>query len=670
MPKFTQANRPMRISTPLGQDVLLLRGFDGEEGISRLFCFSLDLFAENGAVIAFDKLLGQKVTVTFVLPEDKERHFNGIIRRISRSSRGEEFTGYHAEMVPQFWLLTKRQQSRIFQKMTVPNILKKVLESIDTAFEIQGSYPQRDFCVQYRETDYAFACRLMEEEGIYYFFKHTADGHKMVVADTPQSHPELPFDPDIIYEEVTGENREDMRITRWEKEQELRSGKSTLWDHTFHLPHRHLEAKQPTQDSVPAGRESHKLKLGPNDPLEIYDWPGGYAKRFDSESGHEAEGKRTVGIRMQQEEYPALVIHGKSDCRHLNPGFKFTLERHFSDNGVYVLTWLRHGAMQGEMFRSSHEPGELKYQNEFNCIPLALPFRPPMVTPRPMVQGTQTAVVVGPGGEEIYTDEFGRVKVQFHWDREGKNDADSSCWVRVGWNWAGKNWGAISIPRIGQEVVVDFLEGDPDRPIIVGSVYNPDQMPPYKLPDNMTVSTLKSRSSKGGGASNFNEIRMEDKKGKEQLFIHAEKNMDLRVKEEYREWVGKNRHIVVKEGRKESVGKDAEVQVTGNVKEKIDGNFSLTVGGKSNEKIGTNWAVEAGQEIHLKGGMKVIIEAGMQLTIKASGGFVDIGPAGVTIQGTMVMINSGGSAGSGSGSSPESPSAPDVADDVSKFNKM
>ena len=209
----------------------------------------------------------------------------------------------------------------------------------------------------------------------------------------------------------------------------------------------------------------------------------------------------------------------------------------------------------------------MKYENEFNCIPLALPFRPPMVTPRPMVQGTQTAVVVGPGGEEIYTDEYGRVKVQFHWDREGKNDADSSCWVRVGWNWAGKNWGAISIPRIGQEVVVDFQEGDPDRPIIVGSVYNTDQMPPYKLPDNKTVSTLKSRSSKGGSASTFNEIRMEDMKGTEQLFIHGQKNMDLRVKEEYREWVGKNRHIIVKEGRKELVEKDAEVQVKGNLKD-------------------------------------------------------------------------------------------------------
>jgi type VI secretion system secreted protein VgrG len=660
----------MRITTPLGEDVLLIRGFDGEEGISRLFTFSLDLFGEKTAAIPFDQLLGQKVTVTVTLPGSKERHFNGIVRRIARAARGEEFIHYHAEMVPQFWLFTKRQQSRIFQKKTVPDILKKVLESIDTAVELQGSYPPRDYCVQYRETDFAFACRLMEEEGIYYFFKHTADSHKMVLADTPQSHPDLPNMPKISYEEVVGESREDMRITRWEKEQELRSGKYMLWDHTFHLPHRHLEAAQPTRDSVSAGRDTHKLKLGPNDPLEIYDWPGGYAKRPDSPSGHDAEGRRTAGIRMQQEEAPAVVIHGGSDCRHLNPGFKFTLERHFSDNGLYVLTWLRHAAMQGEMFRSSHEPGELKYTNEFSCIPHAAPFRPLMITPRPVVRGTQTAVVVGPSGDEIYTDKYGRVKVQFHWDRDGKNDADSSCWVRVAAPWAGKQWGAISLPRIGQEVVVDFQEGDPDRPIIIGSVYNPDQMPPYALPDNKTVSTLKSRSSKGGGASNFNEIRMEDKKGKEQLFIHGEKNMDLRVKEEYREWVGKNRHIVVKEGRKELVEKDAEVEVKGNVKEKIGGNHSLTVGSDSDEKVGQKWAVESGMEIHLKAGMKVIIEAGMQLTLKGPGGFVDIGPSGVTIQGTMVLINSGGAAGSGSGASPDSPEAPDKADDGSKFDKM
>jgi type VI secretion system secreted protein VgrG len=672
----------MRITTPLGTDVLMIRGFDGEEGISQLFSFNLDMFAEKTATVAFDKVLGQKVTVSFTLPGKQERHFNGIVRSMSRGARGEEFIHYQAEMVPQFWLFTKRRQSRIFQHKSVPDILKEVLEGIDTAYEIQGNFEKRNFCVQYHETDYDFACRLMEEEGIFYFFKHTADTHKMVVANTPQSHLDLPFASKLVYEEVVGESREDMRITRWEKEQELRSGKYTLWDHCFELPHKHLEAEQPTRDSVQIGRDTHKLKLGSaNQNLEIYDWPGGYAKRFDGidKSGGEQasemskifeDNRRTVGIRMQQEEFSALVIHGSSDCRHMNPGFKFTLDRHFSDNGAYVLTSVRHNGMQGEMFRASHEPGQLKYSNEFTCIPVAHPFRPPRITPKPVVHGTQTAVVVGPSGEEIFTDKYGRIKIQFHWDREGKNDADSSCWARVASPWAGKNWGAISIPRIGQEVVVDFREGDPDQPIVVGSVYNADQMPPYKLPDDKTVSTLKSRSSKGGSPSNYNEIRMEDKKGKEQLFVHAEKNMDLRVKEEYREYVGKNRHIIVKESRTETVEKNGDITVKGNVTQKTDGNNSLNIGGSSDEKIGSKWAAEAGQEIHLKGGMKVVIEAGMELTIKGAGGFVKIDPSGVTIVGTMVMINSGGAAGSGSGASPGSPKAPDVADDGSKKDKL
>ncbi len=679
--EFTQENRPVKVDSPLGTDVLLIRGFSGEEGVSRLFRFQLNLFAENHKNVVFDRVLGQKVTLTLELPGDQFRYFNGIVRCISRGARGTDFTDYYAEIVPQFWLLTKRVQSRIFQRKTVPDILKKVLEGLDTSFEIQGKFEPREYCVQYHESDYDFASRLMEEEGIYYFFKHDSGSHKMVLANTPQSHPDLPFDNTAIYEEVVGEQREDLRVTKWVKQQELRSGKYTLWDHCFELPHKHLEADKETLDSVQVGRTSHKLKVGSNEKLELYEYPGEYAKRFDgiNKGGGEQpaelqkifeDNKRTVGIRMQQEETPALTIQGWSDCRHLMSGYKFTLERHFSDDGAYAITWIRHDCEQGETYRTSHDPGALHYRNEFTCIPMAHPFRPPRVTPKPIVPGSQTAVVVGPGGEEIFVDKYSRVKVQFHWDREGKNDSDSSCWIRVGTSWAGKQWGAIHIPRIGQEVIVDFLEGDPDRPLVTGSVYNADMMPPYKLPDNKTVSTLKSRSTKGGSASTYNEIRMEDKKDKEQLFIHAQKNMDVRVKEEYREWVGKNRHIIVKENRKETVEKGASVHVKGDVKEKIDGNFSLTVGGNSDEKIGTKWAVESGQEIHLKAGMKVVIEAGMELTLKGPGGFVKIDPSGVYVNGMMVYINSGGSAGSGSGASPQSPEDPDVADDGSKFDKL
>jgi len=279
--------------------------------------------------------------------------------------------------------------------------------------------------------------------------------------------------------------------------------------------------------------------------------------------------------------------------------------------------------------------------------------------------------------------------VQFYWDRLGKDNEKSSCWIRVSQPWAGKNWGAMWIPRIGQEVIVSFLEGDPDRPLITGRVYNAEQMPPYTLPDNQTVSTFKSRSSKGGGTSNFNELRFEDKKGSEQIFMNAEKDMDLRVEKDSREFVGANRHLIVKTNQQEMVEGDKSGHVKGNHLEKIDGDMSLKISGDQSEKvggsysfqvgqavdekIGTKHATEAGQEIHLKAGMKVIIEAGMQVSLKGPGGFVDIGPTGVTIQGTMVLINSGGSAGSGSGASPKDPKDPkdpDQADDGSKFGKM
>jgi type VI secretion system Vgr family protein len=403
-----------------------------------------------------------------------------------------------------------------------------------------------------------------------------------------------------------------------------------------------------------------------------------------------------------------------------------------------MLTSVQHSATQPSEFVSGEggTASEASYNNSFTCIAADIIFRAPRITPKAIVQGPQTAVVVGPKGEEIFTDKFGRVKVQFHWDREGKKDENSSCWMRVAQIWAGKRWGASFWPRIGQEVIVDFLEGDPDQPIIVGSVYNAEQMPPYlgegpdsKHKNDNKVAGIKSNSTKGGVG--FNEWRFDDTKDKEQIFIHAERNMDVRVKNENMERIISHRHLIVgneKDGKKsgdqremvyqdkhmkvhrhqiehiggnmelligkgdegsgsldiniagkktETIGGDNDYHLKGERKEKIDGSTSLTVGGSQQEKVGTKHALEAGQEIHLKAGMKVIIEAGVQLTIKGPGGFVDIGPSGVTIQGTMVLINSGGAAGSGSGSSPATPkdakeakpTEPTVADDAKTGQK-
>ncbi|HEU0139212.1 MAG TPA: type VI secretion system tip protein TssI/VgrG [Bryobacteraceae bacterium] len=677
--EFKQTHLPAQIQTPLPDSTLLLRSFTGREAISQLFSFELDLIAQNHKTVEFEKLLGQKVTIGLEMPHDRgKRYWNGIVQRFSRGGRGVDFTSYRAALVPSVWLLTKITRARIFQNMAVPDILRKVFTGFDVGYELTGRYEPHDFCVQYRESDFDFASRLMEEEGIFYFFKHSSGGHKMVVADTPQSHPDLQPERDVIFEELAGGARDEERVHAFEKVQELRSGKYTLWDNTFLLPRRALDAEARTLESVQAGATTHKLNVGGNDKLELYDYPGGYALRYDSGTTPSRvqrvfeDNRRTVGIRMQQEAAPALTIEGNGNCRHFVSGYKFSLQRHFNDDGQYVITAVDHMFSQANEFSvedAGVDAGAI-YENRFECIPAALPYRPQRLTPVPSVHGTQTATVVGPAGEEIYTDEYARVKVQFHWDREGKNNADSSCWVRVATSWAGSNWGAISLPRIGQEVVVDFLEGNPDRPIVIGSVYNAEQMPPYALPAKRTQSTIKSRSSKGGAPSNFNEIRFEDLKGSEQMFLHGEKDMDLRVKNDLREFVKRDRHLVVEGSQKELVKGNKDVHAQGVHKQKVDGDVHLIAGGKRNEKVGTVLAVEAGTEIHLKAGSKIIIEGGQQVSIKGAGGFIDIGPAGVTIQGTMVKINSGGAAGSGSGSNPQEPADPDVADDGTKVGKL
>jgi type VI secretion system secreted protein VgrG len=539
MPVYKQADRPLAITTPLGEDVLLLLGFRGYEAISQLFSFELDLLAEPGTKIPFNGIVGHNVTVELRLPGREKRYLNGIVRRFRQGARDETFIHFRAELVPQLWLLTKRVRSRIFQHLPVPDILHHVLAGLDVTYEISGNYFPRDYCVQYRESDFDFASRLMEEEGIYYFFKHSDGAHKMVVSDACNRHPSVPGQSRVIYEEVLGGVREEMRIRTWEKSQELRSGVYTLWDHCFELPGKNLEAKESTLESVTVGKATHKLHLGGNDQLEIYDYPGGYAQRFDGidPSGGPRpqdlkdilkDSERTARIRMEQEEIEGLRIEGTSDCSQFVAGHSFTLERHFDADDDYLLTRVEHEARLGEgSYRSDAAASEFHYENRFICIPVALSYRPQRLTRKPVIAGIQTATVVGPSGEEIFCDKYGRVKVQFHWDREGKKNADSSCWLRVAQVWAGKGWGAFFWPRIGHEVVVAFEEGDPDQPMIVGSVYNAENMPWFSLPAKKDIGGFKSASVRGKAHENFNGIAFIDEKGREHLALHSERDMEL-----------------------------------------------------------------------------------------------------------------------------------------------
>jgi type VI secretion system secreted protein VgrG len=651
LPTYTQDNRFIRIDTTLGVDELLLQSFNGEEGISRLFHFELSMHSENRS-IQFDPIVGKKATVTVFLPDGSKRYINGIISSFSQGGSSPleggaaptVFTSYYATLVPWLWALTRTSDCRIFQNLSVPDIIAKVFKDhgfSDFANRLYGAFEPREYCVQYRETDFNFVSRLMEEEGIFYFFEHSQDKHILVLANRPNEFKPSPLHKEVSYKSVIGDKRQEDVINEWNKTQELRSGQWTMTDYNF---------QQPTLDltATVIGLDERKL--------EIYDYPGEYREK--------GQGERYAGIRMEEEQTPLMVISGSGACAGFTPGYRFDLRDHYRRdfNKSYVLTSVYHSADQGTDYRSSAEQAaaEFHYANSFQCVPHPTAFRPLRLTPTPVVHGSQTAIVVGPSGEEIYVDKYGRVKVQFHWDREGKYDENSSCWVRVSQNWAGKRWGAMFIPRIGQEVIVDFLEGDPDQPIITGRVYNGDSMPPYVLPDEKTKSAIKSYSSKGGGG--FNEIRFEDKKGEEQVFIHAEKQQDNRVKKDSLEWIGAERHLIVKQDQLEKVEGDKHLQIKGDQNEKVDGTVSLKAGMDLQQKVGMKSALDAGVEIHLKAGVNLVIESGMTLTLKVGGNFINLNQAGIFIQGTMVMINSGGVAGSGSGASPEAPKDPKEAD--------
>ena len=503
---YTQENRLIAIDTPLGKDALLLAGFKGIEKISGLFSFGLNLLSENHN-ITFEDIIGKNVTVSIILADGDKRFFNGIISSFSQGRGGGEaggdphFSHYAATMVPWLWLLKRTADSRIFQKLSVPDIVEKIFtekEFLDYKLPLNDSYDKRDYCVQYRETDFNFISRLLEEEGICYFFEHDEKKHTLILADASDKFKPCPKQESARYQISAGGWLEEDVITSLEKMQEIRPAKYSINDFNFEIPGTDMKVDVST-----------KQMLGPGE-REIYDYPGLYTKK--------AQGERLTTIRMEEEETKITTITGSSDCRAFTSGYRFDLLEYFREdmnNKPYVMTSVNHGATE-PVGGSGQESGQ-SYANSFTCIPFDVPYRPPRLTPKPVVEGAQTAIVVGPAGEEIYPDEHGRVKVQFHWDREGTNDENSSCWIRVSQVWAGAGWGAMHIPRIDQEVIVNFLEGDPDRPIITGRVYHGTNSPPYSLPDEKTKSTIKSNTSLGGGSAN--ELLMEDLNGKTQVVL-------------------------------------------------------------------------------------------------------------------------------------------------------
>jgi len=631
----TQENRFIAVGTPLGVDRLLLRAFTYVEELGEPFELALDLLSLDHN-ISFKDIVGQNVTVRLNLPGSEEpRYFNGYVRRFSQVPAPGRYAVYRAEVVPWIWFLSLCSDCRIFQQRTVPEIIKQIIQEhgySDIEDRLTGTYRQWDYCVQYRETDLNFIHRLMEQEGIYYFFLHENGKHTLVLCDSPGCHETYPGYETLTYLAGLGGTRSE-RIFSLEVSQKVCPGVFAHNDFDFKNPRKSLLASSNIERDYAPSR------------FELYDYPGEYTDFND--------GERYARTRIESYQTEFETIDARANARGIACGYKFTLTGHPREdiNKDYLVTNVTVEAATDAY--ESQSAGLQECTLAFKAIDAATTFRPQRNTPKPLIQGPQTAIVVGPAGEEIYTDEFGRVKVQFHWDRRSKADENSSCWIRVAQLWAGKKWGAMFIPRIGQEVIVEFLEGDPDRPIITGRVYNGEEMPPYELPAEKTKSTVKTNSSPDGGG--FNEIRFEDKKGKEQLFIHAERNKDERVGSTSKEYVGYDRHLVVKHDQFEKVEGDKHLTVNGDHNEQVDGTISITAGMDRQEKTTMNYAHEAGMEVHIKAGMNVVIEAGVSITLKAGASFITIGPGPIYISGTPTFINSGGSPGSGSGASPEAP---------------
>jgi len=697
---FIQENRPISINTPLGENELLLSTFKGTEEISNLFVFELSMLSENHN-INFENIIGKSVTVSIVLADGSRRYYNGIINTFTQGrgggDKGEDtiFSYYSAIMVPWLWLLTRTYDSRIFQQLSTPEIIEQIFSENgfnDYKIQLHDQYEKREYCVQYRETDFNFISRLLEDEGIYYYFEHTDSKHTLIIADAPEENKPCPNQDSAIYRVKANNWIEEDVVTSLEKKEEIQPGKYTLNDYNFEIPDTDLKVETPSI-----------RQLGPTE-REIYDYPGVYDKRDI--------GEKYSNIRMQEQEAFITTIIGSSQCRSFTSGYRFALKdfyREDMNNKSFVLTSITHRVHQNYLpdKKGTFKLGEPVYTNYFTAIPSETPYRPKRKTPKPFIKGSQTAIVVGPPGEEIYTDKYGRVKVQFHWDREGTKDENSSCWIRVSNIWAGAGFGGINIPRVNQEVIVDFLEGNPDKPIITGRVYHGTNLPPYDLPGEKTKSTIKSNSYPEGGG--YNEIRFEDKKGEEEYYTHAEKNQNeivknclstsvgfdqtvsvgnnrsisvekdeyVNIKENRKKKVEQNednlivcdrmetvegsRHIMVKSDQFTKIDGDNSYHVGGSYKEKTDGVYSIQAS-NNYQKADLNHAVEAGQEIHFKAGMKIIIEAGMEITIKAGANFIKLDPTGISIVGVpMAKINSGGMAGQGSGCSPESPSPPTEA---------
>lgn len=624
------------------ENVLLIEEMTGHEGMSQLFEFRLKLLSTSveidpRRIIAKPAILAAQLWDTAYM--DGLRHWNGVVSRFQRTGRvasadGEDVYSYECDIVPWFWFMTQHEDCRIFQNKTVREIVETIFDEFaysDFRFELTEEHPPLEYCTQYHETTFAFISRLIEREGIHYYFRHNDDDgearHILVFTDNNGSNPALSPATIPYHHEGLAEDGDAIRTLTLD--QQMRTRKVTLGDWDF-AKKRLLRENTPTV-----------LGIGEDRDLERYRYPGQFVDPN--------VGKHRSKILMEAEESSHMRFRGNGQARTLAPGHTFTLEDHPFDefNIEYmVLSVWHHGRNN-----LTSDGGAADYFNDFSLQPHEVTWRAPLTTPKGLVRGPQTALVTGPAGEEIYTDEHGRIKIQFHWDRLGNYDDKSSCWVRVAQVWAGNGYGTLFIPRIGMEVVVDFLEGDPDQPLVTGCVYNGVNRPPQPLPHYATRSGIKTLSSKGGGGTN--ELGFEDKKGSEEVFLQAEKDFNVNVKANKTVSVGGHSDLVV--------GGHYAAKVNGYIKIHSEADFKIQAKGQLwNISLGDNvvssksrafltgaegtWVDSRSGDVTINSvAGSVIVEAASALSLKCGGSSIVLSPGVVSITGQLVNINSGGS---------------------------
>ncbi|QDV86128.1 type VI secretion system Vgr family protein [Stieleria sp.] len=644
-----QQNRLLNLNTVLGGDVLLLTSFTGSEEMGRLFRYQLEMISDDPGIKPQD-IVGTAIGWSVELADNSRRHWHGFVKSLSRGDvDGQDRRNYRVEVVPWLWFLTQTSDCKIFQDTKVPDILDEVLGEYsfaDYKSDFLLDHKEWEYCVQYRETDFNFLSRLMEQEGIFYYFKHSEGAHQMVITDHKDGYYTLP-EAEVDFPDDIGSRAIDDHLTSWERKYEFVPGKWVQRDYNFKTPSDDLITDTGTVVDLP--------EVG---NYEMYDYPGEYPDK--------GVGGGETRLRIEAEETRHDIVSATSLCKTFQAGGRFTVDQHrdSEEQGAeVVITAIQHSASEPMAYETGGDGG-MAYRNSITCLPSSRVFRTPRSTAKPIISGVQTAIVTGPPGEEIYPDEFGRVKCQFHWDRYGQKDDKSSCWIRVSQVHAGSGFGGISIPRIDEEVVVSFLEGDPDRPLVTGRVYHAQNMPPFGLPDSKNISGLKSNSTKGGGG--YNEYVMDDTKGNELIREHAQFDKDSTIENDLREHVlnnrtrdvsvdeavsigsnqeinvGANRTVNVGANQEVTIGSNSSLSVGSNRDTTVGGNRTLNVTGSQEDNTGASRSTSVGASDTLNVGAALEINAGSAIRLIVGGSSIEIGPSGIKISGPMVDVMGAG----------------------------